>query len=323
VATVADQLDVPWAIAFLPDGRALVSERDTGRVVAVSDNGSVAEVQQLESVAGGEGGLLGLAVSPDYATDGLVYAYYSSSSDNRVVRFRLDGEVEAVLTGIPRASTHNGGRIAFGPDGFLYVGTGDAAQSSRSQDPGSPAGKILRITGDGEAAPDNPEGGNPMYSLGHRNVQGLAWDAQGRLFATEFGANAADEINLITPGGNYGWPEVEGSGGASTYVEPLVTYETSEASPSGAALLKGSALTPWNGDLLVGALRGERLLHVNVEGTEVVGTEPLLDGEYGRLRAVTQAPDGSVWVSTSNTDGRGSPASDDDRILRLTPRVVG
>jgi glucose/arabinose dehydrogenase len=236
-----------------------------------------------------------------------------------VVRFRLGQEAQPVLTGIPRASTHNGGRIAFGPDGYLYVGTGDAAQSSRAQDPGSLGGKILRMDGEGNPAPGNPTPASPVYSLGHRNVQGLAWDAEGRLFATEFGANAADEVNLIEAGGNYGWPEIEGTGGAPAYIEPLVTYETSEASPSGAALLRGSALTPWNGDLLVAALRGESLLHLDLSGTVVAATERLLDGEYGRLRDVVQAPDGSVWVTTSNNDGRGSPAPDDDRILRLTP----
>ena len=317
---IATGLSVPWGLAFLPDGRALVSERTTGRILALDGQGGKVEVQLLDSADRGEGGLLGLAVSPGYAQDGLVYAYLTTDSDNRVVRFRLGEDPRPVLTGIPPASNHNGGRIAFGPDGFLYVTTGDAQSSSRSQDPDSLGGKILRLTPDGDPAPGNPIPGNPLYSLGHRNVQGLAWDAAGRLFATEFGANTWDEVNLIEPGENYGWPEVEGDGGEPTYRDPLTTFPTSEASPSGAAILNGSAFPGYDGDMLIGALRGEGLIRLRLDGSTVADEEVLLSGTYGRLRTVAQAPDGSIWVTTSNTDGRGTPGRDDDQVIRLTPR---
>jgi glucose/arabinose dehydrogenase len=318
--TIATGLSVPWGLAFLPDGSALVGERTTGRILRLDGQGGSVEVQMLDSADRGEGGLLGLALSPNYAQDGLIYAYLTTDDDNRVVRFRLGEDPKPVLTGIPAASNHNGGRIAFGPDGLLYVTTGDALSSSRAQDPGSLGGKILRVTPDGEPAPGNPVPGNPLYSLGHRNVEGLAWDAAGRLFATEFGENTWDEVNLIEPGANYGWPDVEGDGGEPTFRDPLVTFPTSEASPSGAAILKSSAFPGYDGDMLIGALRGEGLIRLRLDGTSVADKEVLLSGTYGRLRTVAQAPDGSIWVTTSNTDGRGTPGRDDDQVIRLIPR---
>jgi glucose/arabinose dehydrogenase len=316
---VATGLEAPWGLAFLPGGDALVTERDSGRVLRVDPAGGVEEVRTLPADGSGEGGLLGVALSPDFEDDGLVYAYYSTPEENRVVRFRLDGGgMEPVLTGIPAASIHNGGRIAFGPDGMLYVGTGDAGDTSASQDRGSLGGKILRITPDGGIPEDNPFPGNPAYSYGHRNVQGLAWDAEGRLYASEFGQNEWDEVNRIEAGQNYGWPEVEGEGGEPEYVDPVATFTTAEASPSGVEILADGAIPGWEGDLFMAALRGERLwrLQLDEEGA-VSGREPLLEGEYGRLRHVAQAPDGSLWVLTSNRDGRGDPAEEDDRILRL------
>ena len=264
--------------------------------------------------AGGEGGLLGLAVSPEFERDQLVYAYLTGQGDNRIVRFRLGGgQVEVLLDGIPKAGIHNGGRIAFGPDGMLYAGTGDAAERGNAQDPGSLGGKILRLRPDGGVPADNPDPGSPVWTLGHRNVQGLAWDGQGRLFATEFGQNRVDEINRIERGGNYGWPEVEGTGGGGRFRDPLVTWPTSQASPSGAAIA---------GDTLyVAALRGERLWTVPLDGDGGTG-EPaaVLAGSYGRLRHAAVAADGALWVLTSNRDGRGDPAADDDRVLRF-PRA--
>jgi glucose/arabinose dehydrogenase len=312
---VASRLEAPWGLAFLPDGSALVSERDSGRILQVAPGTGPRQVGTVPGVAaGGEGGLLGLAVSPDYEQDRLVYAYFSAPGDNRIVRFRLDGgQVEVLLNGIPRAGIHNGGRIAFGPDGMLYAGTGDAGERSNAQDPGSLGGKILRLRPDGGVPDDNPDPGSPVWSLGHRNVQGLAWDGQGRLFATEFGQNRVDEINLIERGGNYGWPEVEGTGGGERFRDPLVTWPTSEASPSGAAIA---------GDTLyAAALRGERLWLVPLDGRGGVG-EPRagLAGTYGRLRHAAVAPDGALWVLTSNRDGRGAPAPEDDRVLRF-PRA--
>ncbi|PDP85599.1 glucose sorbosone dehydrogenase [Glycomyces fuscus] len=316
---VATGLEVPWGLAFLPDGSALVSQRDSAEVVRVSPDGSVAGVGTVEGVApNGEGGLLGLAVDPGFPEEPYVYAYHTADSDNRISRLEYDpenggggfGEAEVVLDGIPSASHHNGGRIEFGPDGLLYVGTGDAGRESLSQDTDSLGGKILRITADGDPAPDNPFG-NPVYSYGHRNVQGLAWDEEGNLYATEFGQNAFDEVNLIEPGDNYGWPEVEGTGGGDEYVDPLLTWSPAEASPSGAAVAGGS--------LWVAALRGERLWEVPLTGGGGVG-EPVdhHQGEYGRLRTVVTVPGGDeLWLTTSNLDGVGDPSDGDDRVLRV------
>ena len=322
VSTLATNLRVPWSFAFLPDGDALVTERDSGRLLRVSPSGEVREVQTLPEGGAGEGGLLGVAVSPEYERDRYVYAYTTTETDNRVVRFRIGEDPEPVLTGIPANSYHNGGRIEFGPDGMLYATTGDAGDTANSQDRGSLGGKILRIAPDGSVPEDNPFPNSPVYSYGHRNVQGLAWDAEGQLFASEFGQNTWDEANRIEAGENYGWPEVEGEGGEDQgFVDPITVWPTSEASPSGAEILVDGAIPQWEGDLFVTALRGESLwrLELDDRGT-VTGRERLLEGEVGRVRDVVQAPDGSLWVSTSNHDSYGNPVSeDDDRILRLAP----
>jgi len=322
VSTLATDLRVPWSFAFLPDGDALVTERDSGRLLRVSPSSEVREVQTLPEGGAGEGGLLGVAVSPEYERDRYVYAYTTTETDNRVVRFRIGEDPEPVLTGIPANSYHNGGRIEFGPDGMLYATTGDAGDTANSQDRGSLGGKILRIAPDGSVPEDNPFPNSPVYSYGHRNVQGLAWDAEGQLFASEFGQNTWDEANRIEAGENYGWPEVEGEGGEDQgFVDPITVWPTSEASPSGAEILVDGAIPQWEGDLFVTALRGESLwrLELDDRGT-VTGRERLLEGEVGRVRDVVQAPDGSLWVSTSNHDSYGNPVSeDDDRILRLAP----
>ncbi|WP_256666804.1 PQQ-dependent sugar dehydrogenase [Nocardia cyriacigeorgica] len=307
-------IETPWGLDFLPDGAALVSERDTGRILRVVPGRPAEQVYEVPGVvAGGEGGLLGIAISPRYAEDGYVYAYFTAESDNRIVRFRLDQPPQVVFDGIAKAGNHNGGRIAFGPDGMLYVGTGDAGRRDTSQDPGSPNGKILRLTPEGAPAPGNPRPDSPVYSLGHRNVQGLAWDSTGRLFAAEFGQNDVDEINLIEPGRNYGWPEVEGTGGTDRgFTDPLVTWSTNEASPSGIAITANT--------LYAAALRGERLWTVPLTDT---GTGPPADhfrDGYGRLRTVMVAPDGALWLTTSNTDGRGDIRAGDDRIVRFPAR---
>jgi glucose/arabinose dehydrogenase len=322
VSTLATDLEVPWSFAFLPDGDALVTERDSGRLLRVSPSGDAKELQTLPEGGSGEGGLLGVAVSPDYREDRYVYAYYTTEEDNRVVRFRIGEKPEPILTGIPVNSYHDGGRIEFGPDGMLYISTGDAGDSSNSQNRNSLGGKILRIEPDGSIPRENPFPGNPVYSYGHRNVEGLAWDAEGQLYASEFGENTWDEVNRIEAGNNYGWPEVEGEGGeARGYTDPITVWPTSEASPSGAEILVGGAMPRWEGDLFVTALRGQRLWRLELDDRgEVTGREKLLDGEVGRVRDVVQAPDGSLWVSTSNRDSYGSPVSDqDDRILRLAP----
>jgi len=320
VDTLVTNLEVPWSFAFLPGGDALVTERDSGKLLRVVPSGDIREIQTLPERGSGEGGLLGVAVSPDYEEDRYVYAYYTTERDNRVVRFRLGGEPEPILTGIPENSFHDGGRIEFGPDGMLYVSTGDAGDAESSQDRDSLGGKILRIEPDGSVPPDNPFPGNPVYSYGHRNVEGLAWDARGRLYASEFGQNTWDEVNRIEAGENYGWPEVEGRGGEDEgYIDPITVWPTSEASPSGAEIMVEGSIPQWEGDLFVTALRGERLWRLELDGEgNVVNREKLLDGEVGRIRDVAQAPDGSLWVSTSNHDSYGSPVSEqDDRILRL------
>ena len=321
VSTLAADLSVPWSFAFLPDGDALVTERDSGRLLRVNPSGEVREIQTLPEQGSGEGGLLGVAVSPEYERDRYVYAYTTTETDNRIIRFRLGEEPEPVLTGIPVNSYHNGGRIRFGPDGLLYVTTGDAGDTANSQDRDSLGGKILRIAPDGSVPEDNPFANSPVYSYGHRNVQGLAWDAEGRLFASEFGQNTWDEVNRIEAGENYGWPEVEGEGGEEQgFVDPITVWPTSEASPSGAEILVDGAIPGWEGDLFVTALRGESLWRLELDGRgNVADRERLLEGEVGRVRDVAQAPEGSLWVSTSNRDGRGTPAENDDRIFRLAP----
>jgi glucose/arabinose dehydrogenase len=315
VKTVASGLQVPWGVAFLPDGSALVGERPSGRIVRIPKGGGRAKtVMRVPGVAAdGEGGLLGLAVSPHYSSDRLVYAYLTTASDNRIVRFRLGGSVRPILTGLQKASIHDGGRIAFGPDDKLYAGVGDAANSANAQNRSSRNGKILRVNADGSIPSDNPFSGSPVWSLGHRNVQGLAWDRSGRLWATEFGQDTWDEINLIRKGRNYGWPTVEGKGGTQggRFTNPLVAWHTDESSPSGAAIL--------NGSLYVGALAGQRLWRIPLRGASTGTPRALLKGRHGRLRTVVAAPGGGLWVTTSNRDGRGSPRSGDDKVLLVRP----
>lgn len=308
---LASGLVAPWGLAFLPGGDALVSERDSARVLRIpARGGAAAEVARVaEAQPAGEGGLLGLAVSPSYAIDSLIYAYVTTATDNRIVRFRLGGPTQPVLTGIPKGTIHNGGRLAFGPDGSLYAGTGDSGNTAFAQDPASLGGKVLRMTADG-----GPVAGasSVVFSIGHRNVQGLAFDDAGRLWATEFGQTRFDEVNQVRAGDDGGWPLVEGPGdGGGRFAAPKVTWPTDQASPSGLAVLDGA--------LYIAALRGARLWRVPLDGRGGTGPpESMLQGQYGRLRAAVAAPDGSLWLLTSNRDGRGQPGPDDDRVLRLT-----
>jgi glucose/arabinose dehydrogenase len=319
---VATDLAAPWGIAFLPGGAALVTLRDAAEVVLIDRDGTTTLAGPgAEELAGstrtdGEGGLLGIAVSPDAAQDRLVYLYRTTAEGNEVVRSVLGtdesgsltlGRLEPVLTGIPAAGNHNGGRIAFGPDGHLYVATGDASVRDAAQDPDSLAGKILRVTADGDPAPGNPVAGSPVWSLGHRNVQGIGWDDEGRMYASEFGQSTFDELNRIEAGGNYGWPDVEGTGGLNGLTDPLLVWDPAEASPSGIAVTDGA--------VHMAALRGQRLWTVELEGGTV--GEPRASLDLGRLRDVAVGPDGALWVLTNNTDGRGSPRPGDDRVVRL------
>lgn len=312
---LTSDLEVPWGVDFLPGGDALVTERDSTRVLRVTPGGDVNVVADIQGAQPrGEGGLLGLAVSPSFADDRRVYLYYTAAADNRIVRFRYDqgtlGDKEVLVSGIPASSIHNGGRLVFGPDGQLYASTGEAGNSSLAQDRDSLGGKILRMTPEGEPAGDNPFDDSLVYSYGHRNVEGLAFDEEGRLYASEFGANAFDEVNRIRKGHNYGWPEVEGSGEGDRFTDPLLTWRPAEASPAGAEVAGGS--------LWVGALRGARLWRVPLAEDGSVGSaEALFADEYGRIRTVIRSPGGPLWVTTSNRDGRGDPASGDDKILTV------
>jgi glucose/arabinose dehydrogenase len=318
--TVSSGIEVPWGLAFLPDGSALVAERNSARIVRVPAGGG--DPVQVGTVSGvqavGEGGLLGLAVPPADATGGTltVYAYFTASGDNRIVRMPLTGdrlgEPSTVLEGIPAGGRHNGGRMIVGPDGKLWIGTGEAGEVSLSQDRENLGGKILRLNLDGTVPDDNPFPGSPVWSWGHRNVQGLAFDSAGQLWATEFGQNEWDELNRIQRGGNYGWPDVEGKGtGGGRYIEPEVVWTTDEASPSGLAIVDDVAY--------VAGLRGRRLWQIPLG--EPVGTpRSHFTEQFGRLRTVEPAPGGGLWLTTSNRDGRGDPTDEDDRIIALTLR---
>ncbi|MCX4636023.1 PQQ-dependent sugar dehydrogenase [Streptomyces sp. RPA4-5] len=323
--TLTTGLTSPWGVAVLPGGDLLVASRDTGKIFRITaDSGKKTELGSVPGVdPGGEGGLLGIAVSSTFGADHQVYAYFTTASDNRIARMNYDekrppgnqlGAPDTIFKGIPKGQIHNGGRIAFGPDKMLYAGTGETGDKGLAQDKGSPAGKILRMTPDGEPAHGNPEADSVVYDYGHRNVQGLAWDNDKRLWASEFGQDTWDELNLIEPGKNYGWPEVEGKakGGSkgAGFVNPVEQWKTADASPSGIAFAKGSV---W-----MASLRGERLWRIPLDGTKpVAAPQAFLKGTYGRLRTVVAAGDGTLWLVTSNTDGRGTPHKGDDRILRL------
>ncbi len=300
----------PWSIAF--HGQTpLVSERDSGRILELDGRGSGREAARIAGVSpGGEGGLLGIAVRGEH-----LYAYFTAAAENRIERFAILGEpgalslgdAEEVLGGIPAAGNHNGGRIAFGPDGMLYATVGDAGDPGSAQRLDSLAGKILRMTETGGVPDDNPFPGSYVYSYGHRNPQGIGWGSDGSMYASEFGQNTWDELNVIVAGGNYGWPVIEGIAGDGDYVDPVQQWAPSEASPSGIAVT-GEAI-------YIANLRGERLREVPLG--ELGSAQERLVGEFGRLRDVVVAPDGSLWLLSSNTDGRGSPGTEDDRIIRI------
>ena len=311
-AVIAQNLDVPWSVAFY-GGIPLVSERDSARILELDESGDAREVGVIDGVQPfGEGGLLGIAVHDDD-----LYAYFTADDENRIERYALNGEAgdlslgdpETVLDSIPAAGNHNGGRIAFGPDGMLYATAGDAGDRPAAQDLDSLAGKILRMTPDGAVPADNPFADSYVYSYGHRNPQGIDWDADGEMYASEFGQNSWDELNVIEPGGNYGWPEAEGIAGDDRYVDPVQQWAPADASPSGMAVTEGR--------ILIANLRGERLREIPLD--DLAASTEHWTGEYGRLRDVVVAPDGSLWVLTNNTDGRGVASVGDDRILRFRP----
>lgn len=319
-ATIATGLEAPWGLDFFANGDAIVTERDTRRVLRiVGPDHEVKVLGTLDAAAPeGEGGLLGVALSPDFGQDHLVYFYLTTVTDNRVVRTTLKkgalGELQVLLDGIPDGLIHDGGRLAFGPDGFLYVSTGESGRPGLAQNRASLGGKILRLRPDGRPAPGNPFD-TEVLTYGHRNVQGLAFDDQGILWASEFGQDRFDELNRIRPGDNYGWPQVEGKGttadDAAGYTDPQQVWEPDDASPSGLAYADGY--------LWMAALNGERLWRVELKGKKAVDPQPFFVGDYGRMRTIAVAPDGTLWLTTSNRDGRGEPRPGDDRILQVTP----
>lgn len=312
VSDVATDLDAPWSVVLTDDDVPLVSLRDSGDVLEVGDHGDTRTVGTIEGVRhGGEGGLLGLALHDDD-----LYVYSTGDDGNRVERYALTGsagsyalgDAATVIDDLPANSFHNGGRIAFGPDDMLYVTVGDAGNRSEAQDRDSLAGKILRLTPTGEVPADNPFDGSPVWSLGHRNVQGLGWASDGTMFASEFGENTWDELNVIEPGADYGWPEVEGTGGVDQgFVDPVQQWRTSDASPSGLAVVDDT--------VFVANLRGEVLRSVPVSDPST--SREWFAGTYGRLRTVLAGPGDTLWFVTNNTDGRGSTGTGDDRILSV------
>jgi glucose/arabinose dehydrogenase len=327
---IASNLDVPWSIVRLPSGGGssdgapsggalsggtLMSERDTAVVLELLADGSVRQAGRVPGVEpGGEGGLLGLAVLDAASGEQpWLYAYFTASDDNRIVRMPLTGGVgsyglgapELILSGIPKAGNHNGGRLAFGPDGLLYATAGDAGNGDNAQSRESLGGKILRMTPTGGVPADNPFG-TLVYSYGHRNPQGIAWDSRGQLWASEFGQNTWDELNRITPGSNYGWPVVEGTAGNPAYVDPVQQWPTDAASPSGIAIVSDT--------IFMASLRGERLWRIDPSTGEV---GDWFVHSFGRLRDVVSGPNGTLWFVSNNTDGRGDPAEGDDKLYQV------
>jgi len=354
---VASGLDTPWAMAFAPDGRLFLTERP-GRIRVVDGGGLEpepwAEVDVVSPEYRSEGGLLGIAVAPDFETTGHVFVVGTFLSDgrlmNRVLRFTdrngrgeertvvIDGVVETAAESGTEAAlhTHLGGALAFGPDGMLYLTTGDTARPELSQQPDSLAGKILRYRPDGSVPPDNPTPGSPVYALGIRNSQGVAWDPEtGDLFAidhgpselsweTNYGGWFGDELDAIIPGGNYGWPRAVGMDSPGPYIDPLVEWSPSIA-PAGVAVYSGSDF-PWQGDILVTSLRGQRLWRITLQrdetlptGWKAAGKEGLIEGLIGRIRAIAMGRDGYLYIGSSNRDSRGKPQPEDDRIYRVRP----
>ena len=331
VQAVATNLQVPWSMAFAPDGRLFVTERPGRvRILDLASGRSDLALTLDDVFTESEAGLLGLALDPDFAQTRLVYLYYSARRSsggavNRVVRYREAGSTlgqpAVLLDNIPAAAIHDGGRLRFGPDGLLYITAGDAANAALAQDLGSLAGKILRLNRDGSTPRTNPFS-SPIYSYGHRNPQGLDWHpATGDLWASEHGNIGNDEINVIEAGANFGWPAIQGSQTMAGMRTPVSFYNPAIA-PSGASFYRGQRFARFVNNLFVGTLRGTHLLRLTIDPASprrLAAEERLLEGSFGRLRDVIPGPDGLLYLATNNRDGRGTPASTDDRILRLVP----
>ena len=328
IVTLAKNLEIPWALDFLPDGSIIFTERP-GRVRLIDKKGGLLAEPLLtieDVVPRGEGGLLGIAVHPDFVKNSFIYVYYTyqhgAGLANKVVRFRVEGrrlvDRQAIIEGIPAASIHDGGRLKFGPDGLLYITTGDSSRPELPQDKNSLAGKILRLKDDGSIPSSNPFPGSPVYSYGHRNPQGLAWDDQGRLWETEHGSTTRDEINLIQAGKNYGWPVVRGDETASGMVNPVLHSGDDTWAPSGLSFFPSASSGQADGSLYFAGLRGQTLYRAVITG-EKVELKQYLVKYFGRLRDIVIGPDKFFYLLTSNRDGRGVPTADDDLLMRIDP----
>lgn len=334
VEVVAEGLDVPWEIRFLPDGAILVTER-AGRILRVDPaSGAVDVLGTLPVAQEGEGGLLGAALDPEFPAQPYLYVAYTyraggseSGLANKVSRLTLRGETvggeKVLVDGIPGAGVHDGSRVAFGPDGYLWVTTGDASQGERAQDLGSLAGKVLRMDREGRPAAGNPFGDSLVYSYGHRNPQGLAWLAgDSEPFLTEHGPSENDEVNHIRAGGNFGWPLTGGAGGGKGFVDSVYSW-TPTIAPAGAVFYESDAIPGWRGSLLLVTLKQSdlrRLVPVDPSFADIADEVVLFDGLFGRLRSIAVGPDGALYVGTSNRDGRGDARAGYDKILRITAR---
>lgn len=316
---LAENLNIPWGIAFLPKGEFLVTERP-GTLLRIGADRKQYPIQGVQHW--GEGGLLGVVLHPDYEENHFIYLYFTTLTDygtqNRIERYTFENDVLSspveILSGIPGAPNHDGGYMAFGPDGKLYVTTGDASRSDHAQDTDSLAGKILRLNDDGSLPPDNPFG-NAVYSLGHRNPQGLTWDEQGNLWSTEHGrsggSSGLDEINLIEKGKNYGWPVIQGSEVRDGMVTPVLhSGQSTTWAPASAEYVDGS--------IFFGGLRGSALYEYRISDREL---REHIRSDYGRIRAVELGPDGFLYLTTSNRDGRGTVQPGDDKIIRVDPAM--
>jgi glucose/arabinose dehydrogenase len=334
---VAQGLEVPWALAFAPDGRIFVTERP-GRVRVIQDGvlqaRPFATLNDVVSVS--ESGLMGLALHPDFQNNGhlfVCYTYRDEGGDlrNRIARLTDDNgagtDHQSILDDIPGASRHDGCRLGFGPDGRLYVTMGDATEADAAQDLDSLSGKVLRLEADGSVPSDNPFPGSPVYTYGHRNPQGMAWHpVTGDLFITEHGPDRDDEVNILEAGNNYGWPRVTGPSSNPEYADPILSF-TPTVAIAGAAFYYGDKLAAsWEGDLVFASLKASHLQRVKLQPPDfrtVASAEILFDQELGRLRAVALSPDGYLYFTTSNRDGRGQPQPSDDKVLRLAPVSSG
>ncbi|MDD3172646.1 MAG: PQQ-dependent sugar dehydrogenase [Herbinix sp.] len=331
IQVVAENLYIPWAIDISEEGKLYFTER-SGEIRIVEDGKLYAQpliTFRAPFVSYGEGGLMGIALDPNFLQTHSIYVMYSYAEGNklynRVVRLLENNNVASIdrtlLDRIPGGQIHNGGRIKIGPDQKLYITTGDAGNSILAQNLTSTAGKILRIELDGRIPEDNPLRNSPVYSFGHRNPQGLAWNSNNVLYSSEHGQTAHDEINIIKPGANYGWPLVQGNEESREVKieKPLINSESTTWAPSGITFVSKG---PWQGKLLAATLRGEQLLvfTLNNDGTRVEKVEALLLNEYGRLREVIEAEDGSIYITTSNRDGRGNLHAGDDKIIHLIPK---